>query len=716
MSSSNPLKTIQFFASCAKGYEDLLRNELIQLGIEQTETSFSGVPFKGELKDAYKACLWSRLASRILMPLLSFEAKNEDELYHHVQQIDWAEHLSVEGTLAVNAQLINCTMNNSQYAALKVKDAIVDQFMQREDTRPSVDRELPDIRINLFINKDQAIISVDLSGEPLHKRGYRKSHVAAPMKENLAAAVLVRAGWPNDTRTLVDPMCGSATFLIEAAMMALNIAPGLRRKYFGFINWAGHDAESWGELKREAQQLRDIGFNEIRVEIKGYDESLEAVQAANYNIQQAGLEKYISVDQQTITSCQSAGTKQTGLVMVNPPYGERLGEIRELSYLYTDLGDCWKHHFAGWNCALFTGNIELAKQVGLRSHKNNAFYNGPIKCKLFQYKINKNTPDISSEKLLAREAESRQMIANRLKKNFKHISKWAKRNNIQCYRVYDADLPEFSAAIDIYKDWVHVQEYQAPASIDIRKARQRFKHIIDVVPEILGIAKSHMVIKQRQKQKGQQQYERQANKGYDFIVAENNLKFNTNLHDYIDTGLFLDHRDLRLKVRQLAEGKDVLNLFAYTGSVSVYAAAGGAKSVTTIDMSNTYLEWAKQNFKLNEFTADNYHFIKSDCIKWLKEQNLTSKTYDLIFLDPPTFSNSKSMQSMFDIQKDHVYLIKQCMKLLNLGGLLIFSNNFRKFKLDTEALADYEIENITQSTMPEDFKRNQKIHHCWLIQ
>jgi len=709
-------EAIQFFASCPKGFEDLLRNELKELGIEQVKDSFSGVPFEGELKDAYKACLWSRLASRILMPLLSFDAENEDELYKNVQQIDWSEHLDVNGTLAVNSQLINSTINNSQYAALKVKDAIVDQFMARENERPSVDRDTPDIRINLFINKDQAILSLDLSGDPLHKRGYRKSHVAAPMKENLAAAVLTRAGWPNESKVLVDPMCGSGTLLIEAAFMALNIAPGLRRKYFGFINWKGHDAALWNELKREAQQSRDLNLNKISLDIKGYDESLESIRSANFNIEAAGLENFISVEQRDIASCQTPDSKETGLVVVNPPYGERLGDVRELGYLYSDLGDCWKQHFTGWACSLFTGNIELAKQVGLRSHKDNTLYNGPIKCKLFHYKINKQKPESTSPKAIEKDNESKAMIANRLKKNFKHLSKWARRNNIECYRVYDADLPEFSAAIDIYKDWVHVQEYQAPASIDIRKAKQRFKHIIDVIPEVLGVDKNHMVIKQRQQQKGQSQYEKQANKGYEFTIEENNLKFIINLDDYLDTGLFLDHRDIRERIRDMSADKDVLNLFAYTGSVSVYAAAGGAKSVTTIDMSNTYLEWARQNFKLNELSSDNYHFIKSDCMKWLKSQDSQSKTYDLIFVDPPTFSNSKSMDNIFDIQKDHAFLIKQCMKLLKPGGVLIFSNNFRKFRLDAKALEDYHIENITRQTMPEDFKRNQKIHNCWFIQ
>lgn len=704
-----------FFVSCTKGIEDLLFNELKSLGISQLESSFSGVNFKGDLKAAYKACLWSRLASRVLMPLSEFEAGSEDALYKNVQSINWDEHLDIDNTFAVNCHLSHSKINNSQYAALKVKDAIVDQFSEKYKQRPSVDKELPDIRINLFINKDHAILSLDLSGDPLNKRGYRKSNVPAPMKENLAAAVLLRSGWPNENKTLVDLMCGSGTLLIEAAFMAFNIAPGLRRKYWGFVNWKGHDASVWQQLKQDAQKERDINLNNISVFIKGFDQSIEAVRAANHNIQNAGLEKHVLVDQREVESCESPEFEKPGLVIVNAPYGERLGEKKELTYLYADLGDCWKRYFGGWNAALFTGNLDLAKHIGLRSHKSNTFFNGPIKCKLFQYDIRgvKQAYDDSVQK--AKDDESRSMFVNRLRKNYKHLKKWAARSHITCYRVYDADLPEFSAAIDIYNDWVHIQEYQAPASVDIRKARLRLKQIIDSVPEVIDVEKTKLVVKTRQKQKGQDQYEKQSNKKYEFIVEENNLKILVNLHDYLDTGLFLDHRNIREKIGGWSKGKDFLNLFAYTGSVSVYAAMGGAKSVTTVDMSNTYLDWAKQNFKINNLNNNNYSFIKTDCVKWLKEAKTSKNHYDLIFLDPPTFSNSKSMDNVFDVQKDHVDLIHAAMKLLREDGMLIFSNNFRKFKLDKQLQKEYAIEDITQQSIPEDFKRNQKIHHCWII-
>jgi len=705
-----------FFVSCPKGVDDLLLEEIKALGITNLKDSFSGVSFEGELKDAYKVCLWSRLASRVLMQLKEFEASSDEQLYEQVKTIDWSEHLKVDGTLAVSCHVVNSTITNSQYAALKVKDAIVDQFMDKYDERPSVDRDMPDVGINLFINKDNAILSLDLAGDALHRRGYRRSNVPAPMKENLAAAVLLRSGWPNENLTLVDLMCGSGTLLIEAAMMALDIAPGLRRKYFGFTNWPNYDVNSWSELKKDAQQKRDLNLNKTEIYIRGYDQSLEAVRAANMNIEAAGLQSQIIVDQREVENCRKPDTDKTGLVIVNAPYGERLGEVEELRYLYAELGDCWKHYFGNWSTALFTGNIELAKNIGLRSHRANAFYNGPIKCKLFHYTIRALENAQDPEKQREKDKESKAMLKNRLKKNYKHISRWANKNNIECYRVYDADLPEYAAAIDVYGEWVLVQEYKAPASIDIRKARQRIKQIIDVVPEVFNVEKSRLVIKTREQQKGTDQYEKQSEKKEEVIVHENNLKFIVNFHDYLDTGLFLDHRDTREKVREWAKDRDVLNLFAYTGAVSVYAAAGGANSVTTIDMSNTYLYWAERNFKINGLFEDKHKFIKADCVKWLKQYQGSNNSYDLIFLDPPTFSNSKSMDTVFDLQKDHVTLIKHAMSLLNDGGMLVFSNNFRKFKLYENELSDYQIEDVTRQTIPEDFKRNQKIHRCWLIE
>ena len=708
-------ESLQFFASCPKGIEDLLCAELVSLGINNPQTASAGVSFQGDLKAAYKVCLWSRLASRVLLLIKTFEAKTDQQLYQQVQGIKWSDYLDMSGTLAVNCHIHQSGITNSHYAALKVKDAIVDQFMDLFEQRPSVDRERPDIRINLYIHRDQASLSLDLSGEALHKRGYRQSSIKAPMKENLAAAVLMRSGWPNESRTLVDLMCGSGTLLIEAAMMALNIAPGILRESFGFERWKGHDPETWQQLLAEAREIKQSALENASLNIRGYDESPTAIKACRSNIPAAGLQDFIQVNVRRLEDCTQSEGLPAGLVIVNPPYGERLGEEKELAYLYAEIGDCWKRYFGEWQAALFTGNIKLARHIGLRSHKDNTLFNGAIKCKLFQYKLRPAKPEHVLEQEDQADIEAKQMFANRLKKNLKHLSRWAKRNNIECYRVYDADLPEFSVAIDIYADWVHVQEYEAPTTVDIRKARQRFTNILDVLPDILGINTNHIAVKTRSKQKGVKQYEKQSDQKHFHVVHENELAFYVNLEDYLDTGLFLDHRDTRKMIRDMSHNKNVLNLFAYTGSVSVCAAAGGAASVTTVDMSNTYLDWAKRNFNLNKLVSDDYHFIKADCIKWLLDQSKQQARYDLIFLDPPTFSNSKTMEQSFDVQKDHGFLVHGAMKLLNQDGVLIFSNNYRKFRLDAQLTDHFKIENISQKTLPEDYKRNPKIHHCWLI-
>ncbi|VAW57605.1 23S rRNA (guanine(2445)-N(2))-methyltransferase / 23S rRNA (guanine(2069)-N(7))-methyltransferase [hydrothermal vent metagenome] len=719
-----------FFVTCSKGLEDLLLKELNQLAIDTAEQAYSGVSFNGTLEQAYKVCLWSRLASRVFLKLKTFEAETDDALYHGLQTINWPQHIDMDGTLAVSCTLNQSTITNSHYASLKTKDAIVDQFNDLYETRPSVDREEPDVRINVHIDHDQADISIDLAGAPLHRRGYRISNVQAPLKENLAAAILVRSGWlsgkADQSQHLLDPMCGSGTFLIEAAMMSLNIAPGLRRSYYGFLNWKGHDAECWKNILSEAKKsVKSIA--DIHQTFTGYDSDKYSIATARQNVHSAGLQDLISLEQQDFSqSCEIIKEQpiQQGMVIVNPPYGERLGEKQELAHLYSEMGDAWRDHFPDWKIALFTANDELIKHIGLRAHRTNSFFNGAIKCKLLQYQIR---PALSEEQKQLKDekyTQQRSAILNRLKKNAKHIGRWARKNNIEAYRLYSADLPEYAAAIDVYGDWVHVQEYQAPSSIEINKAKQRFELLVDVIPEVLNSDKQKIIVKTRRQQKGLSQYERQANAHHEFKVEENGLQFHVNLNDYLDTGLFLDHRDTRQYVHNLikkqvsikdsALNNHFLNLFAYTSSFSVYAAAAGAHT-TSVDMSNTYIRWSERNFNSNNLSGDEHQFIKADCLKWLVVANRNNEKYQWIFIDPPTFSNSKSMEDLFDVQKDHVVLIESAMLLLEKGGQLIFSNNFKRFKLDKIITEKFEVENITSSTIPEDFKRTPKIHHCFII-
>ena len=318
-------------------------------------------------------------------------------------------------------------------------------------------------------------------------------------------------------------------------------------------------------------------------------------------------------------------------------------------------------------------------------------------------------------------SDGAQMFANRLQKNRKQLKKWLQREGVSCYRLYDADIPEYAVAIDLYLSvdnvelfWVHVQEYEAPKNIDEAKASSRLEDVIQVLKQDLPVSDDRLFIKVRKQQKGKSQYEKLDEKKIFHTVLENGHKFEVNFTNYLDTGLFLDHRITRSMLQQEAQGRRFLNLFAYTGSGTVYAAAGGAVTTTTVDMSNTYLDWAQRNMVLNGLNGPAHEYIQANCLEWLASESGRRK-YDLIFLDPPSFSSSKRMKGTFDVQRDQEDLLRKTLSLLAPGGILYFSNNFRRFKLDEEAFPAYEFVNISRKTLPKDFERNPKIHHCWRL-
>ena len=709
----------QFFATCPKGIESLLADELRGLGAEGVKETRAGVAFTGTLATAYRACLWSRLANRILLPLKSFPAASPEALYEGVQTIAWKEHLASEGTLAVDFTTSQSVITHSHYGALKVKDAIVDQLRDEFGARPSIDTAQPDVRVNVYLLRDEATVSLDLSGESLHRRGYRAQTVEAPLKENLAAAILMRANWPAIARengALVDLMCGSGTLLIEAAMIAADIAPGLAREYFGFLNWKQHDAALWSDLIEEAHNRREAGLLKLPP-IHGYDRDALAIRAARDNIKRAGLGNLMIAQQRELAAC-TPEQSPTGLVVINPPYGERLGPSSELPALYAELGAQLKTCFPGWRAAVFTGNPELGKSMGLRATKMHTLYNGAIECKLLHFDITPENVVVerAPKPFEIRPGSSAEMFANRLRKDLQHFGRWARRQEISCYRLYDADLHEYNLAIDVYesdKRYVHVQEYEAPDTISPDKARQRLQHALGVIPLVLEIPREQMFFKVRRRQKGGGQYEKMDETGEFHEVREGACRLLVNFTDYLDTGLFLDHRATRAMLGELAKGKRFLNLFGYTGTATVHAGFGGAISTTTVDMSYTYLDWAQRNFELNGMKGKNHELVQADVLVWLKQNH--ARRYGLIFLDPPTFSRSKRMEDTFDVQRDHVALISDAAALLEPEGILIFSSNLRRFKIDREALSPLTVEDITRRTIPQDFERNPKIHQCFRI-
>jgi len=726
----------QLFATTPKAMEDILADELKQLGAENVQPKMAGVSFQGDLEMAYRACLWSRTANRIFLPLKSFTVKSKEDLYDAVKKINWFEHFKPEETFAVSFSAKNSeVINNSHFGSLVVKDAIVDQMRAKFHQRPNIQLNRPTIKINVYLNNEEAQLSLDLSGESLHRRGYREENVTAPIKENLAAAMLLRSGWPEIAKqggSLIDPMCGSGTLLLEAGLIAADYAPGLLRDYFGFLGWKKHDQACWEKLLTEAEQRKATGLENMP-HIAGFDQSRRTAATAIQHVENAGFEHKIHVEKRDISDAKPATSWKPGLMICNPPYGERLGDDEEISQLYLQFGEVLKSRFIGWKAAMIISNPEMGFRLGIRSQKPITLFNGPLECKLLrlnieeksffvpkaksqQERIERVTKDSDSEENGGQTAE---MFANRLKKNLKKMSKWAKQKNISCYRLYDADLPEYSVAIDLYqteKLWVNVQEYEAPKSISAHKANERLAGILAEIPRVLNIDKSQVFLKIRRKQKNTDQYEKQDNKANFHIIEENNCKFLINFEDYLDTGIFLDHRPIRLTIQQQAKDKNVLNLFAYTATASVHAAIGGALSTTSINSSNTYLDWAQKNFDLNNLTGNHKH-IRADSSAWLEEERKkdTPLQYDLIFLDPPTFSNSKRMDDVFDIQRDHVGLINDALALLTGEGVLYFSTNFKRFKLDELAVINANIENISTSTIPEDFSRSPKIHYCWKI-
>jgi 23S rRNA (guanine2445-N2)-methyltransferase / 23S rRNA (guanine2069-N7)-methyltransferase len=715
---------LQFFASCPPGVADLTAAELRECGATQTREFKLGVQFEGSLEVAYRACLWSRTASRVLMPVGMFPAPTPEALYEGASAIDWSEHVAPTGTLAIEFGGSSSGITHTHFGALKTKDAIVDQFRARTGERPSINLEQPDIRIDVRLDRERATVSLDLSGESLHRRAYRARGVAAPLKENLAAAVLLRCGWPAIAREgeFVDPMCGSGTLAIEAALIALDIAPGSMRRHFGFIGWRGHDKALWQRLIEEAAAKREASASR-RITLRGYDNDPAAVRAAIENVERARLRGYVHIERRELAELTRESEAPTGLVVTNPPYGERIGDQEKLQALYETLGQRLREHFEGWKAAVLTGNPPLAKAIGINARRSHTLFNGKIECRLLRFDV---TPaDFrSAERPRPDEAEIRarpgaQMFENRLRKNLKSASDWARRESIDCFRIYDADMPEYAFAIDQYSDganrWAVVQEYAAPKTVQPQAARQRRNEALAVIPHVLELPAERIFVRERRQQKGLAQYEKVAHEREFEIVSERPWRFAVNFRDYLDTGLFLDHRLTRRYIGELARGRKFLNLFAYTGTATVYAAGSGATSSTTVDMSRTYLDWAKHNLALNDLAGPQHGFVQEDCIAWLAEQRDKARRWDVMFIDPPTHSRSKRMTSDFDVQRDHVELLTSAAHLLAPDGTIVFSNNYTRFRLDREALASFEIEDISRQTLPRDFERNPRIHCCYVL-
>lgn len=718
----------RFFASCSRGFEDLLLAELHAAGIRDTQGAPGGVRFDGGLADAYRACLGSRVASRVMVVLAEIPARNADELYANALDLPWERHVGAGATLAVDFIGVSAQLRNSLFGARRVKDAVVDRLRAVVGMRPDVDVRDPDIRIVARLAHDRLTLAIDLLGAR-HRRGWRGPTGAAPLRENLASALLLRAGWPDVAKrggALYDPMCGSGTLLIEGASIAAGVPVGVARG-LPQHGWSGHDHALYERM------LREVGVRGKTTEalppIAGADHDSLVIEHARSNAQAAGFGEAIAFDVRALAAQRRPVSMSglEGLLICNPPYGERIGSTSDLPRLYAELGRLVREEFAGWRAAILTTEGPLEEAPGLRWRRRYRVRNGALDCCLLVHEPQAarvaKRQDVHVERddgrfPAAATATERyvpgpgaEMFANRVRKNLRRLKSWLASSGYTCHRLYDADIPEYAVAVDRYEDWLHVAEYAPPSTVAAEVARARLADVCAVLPGLLGVPAQNLVVKTRSRQRGTQQYQRLAHENHFMTVREGPARLLVNLHDFLDTGLFLDHRPLRRMVAERAAGKRFLNLFCYTASVTVFAGLGGARSSTSVDLSGTYLDWARRNLELNGLDRGQHELVRADCLPWLERQ---AKKWDLVFLDPPSFSNSKRMHDTLDVQRDHVVLIRAALRVLADGGLLLFSNNRRGFRLDVDALSDLLVEDLASRSTDADFARG-KPHRLYAI-
>lgn len=701
MNHDNELSTGVFAIGTLLATDDLVANEIEELGLEVKGRQLGWVTAEGTLSDAYRALLTTRVGDRVIWILGRDEAVDPDQFRLLLRDIDWNQQLYPGASVRVDVTGKVNWLKDSRFAGQLVMDAIRDQAQITNRPRPEYDSHEPAVRIAVRFGRGQVDVGINLNRAPLNQRGYRTEGGEAPLRETLAQVMLARLK-VGETRpsTVIDPCCGSGTILIEACMRLNRIAPQRYRPSSQLSRWVGLESINWTELvanERQKELVSDTRFI-------GFDINPDAVDRARANIERAGLSDLISVEigeieQLTPDQVDGLADKPTW-ILANPPYGTRLGKNDDLAALYRLLGDRCKE-FTNANLGLITSEKEWVQALGLRSDKKWEIQAGGLRLNIAKFRLGLGNEDVREESA-AEPPEEVWPLLNRLTKNLKNRSKLLKNNEIDCFRIYDSELPDFNVAIDQFADYLHIQEYRAPKTVDPKRANHRRQLIRQWVPKHLGISIKHAVYKERFRQSGNSQYEKRAEPLW-VDVHENGMCFEVNLTTYTDVGLFLDHRPLRRLLLESCKGLHVLNLFCYTGALSVAAAKGLARSVTSIDMSKTYLTWAHRNFEKNQLNPKFYQFVRANILDWLETE--PSPQYDVILLDPPTFSNTKSTEQTLDIQRDHAALIDACARFLLPNGVIYFSNNFRGFTLDEAVRENYLVKDMTRSSIDTDFDR-----------
>jgi 23S rRNA (guanine2445-N2)-methyltransferase / 23S rRNA (guanine2069-N7)-methyltransferase len=728
------MSSFRFLVTCGAGIEALVAREIRTLGNSPSIVGLGRVAFEGDAAALVRANLWLRTADRVLLEIARFPAPDFDALFEGIKAIPWADWIPRDGSFPVNARSRQSALTSIPAVQRATKRAVADVLgtAYRAATLPETGAEFA---IDVSLDKDEATVTLDTTGASLHKRGYRTSVGKAPLKETLAAALVMLSAW-EPGRPLADPFCGSGTIPIEAALMGRGIAPGLRRP-FDAEAWPSFPEKLWREARAEAEAAIRPS---LEVRLLASDIDPEEIRLATIHARKAGTPADVEFLVRDFRDLR--GNREYGCLITNPPYGERLSDQRQAAVLYRSLPSILRH-FPTWSHYVLTASRQFEHDVGRAADRRRKLYNGRIECTYYQFfgpkpNASENNGAVSAEPeetqhadhddapervseparpsavfggLSAKSREQAEIFARLLANRAHHLRRWPTRMGITCYRVYDRDVPEVPLVVDRYEDYLHISEYERPHERAPGEHADWLDLMAQTAAQALEIAPKQVFLKSRVLQEGFRQLAKVAEKERTVIVREGGLRFLINLSDYIDTGLFLDHRVTRGMVREQAAGKRFLNLFGYTGSFSVYAASGGAASTTTVDLSQTYLDWAAHNLRLNEFTSPAHQFVQSDAAAFLVDHP-AGEFFDLAVVDPPTYSNSKRTEQDWDVQRDHADLLLQVSRLLSPGGVIYFSTNSRRFHLDEERLAGLSIREISRQTVPPDF-RNRRIHRCW---
>ena len=701
---------MKLVASCAFGLEALVARELQARGYETQTTGPGQIEFSGDWSDIARANLWLRTADRVSVVVADFHCDDFDTLFEATKQIDWRSLLSQDAKIHVTGSSVKSQLSSVPAVQRTVKKAIVASLLGSTSDRLAEDGPL--YRVHIGLRKDQARLTIDTTGPSLHKRGYREISTKAPLKETLAAALVQLSFW-NPERPLIDPFCGGGTILIEAALIGRNLAPGQNRS-FSCEAWSTCPSDVWEQARLEA---RAECIERLPQRLIGTDIHAGALSLARRNADVAGVADEIHFQVRPFAKLSSK--QEHGCIITNPPYGDRLDPV-ELQSLYESMPIVLRN-LPTWSYFILTAFPRFERLIGKSADRRRKLYNGRIECTYYQFHGPPPRPSAERDTdilpifggVTSKDNEQAEIFANRLKKRARHLRRWPTRRGITCYRIYERDIPEIPLVVDRYEDHLHIVEFERPHERDLARHADWLELMRITAANTLEVPLDNVVLKSRMRQAGLEQHEKLNDTGEEIVVREDGLEFLVNLTDYQDTGLFLDHRAARKMIRDLSEGQRVLNLFAYTGAFSVYAAAGQAREIVTVDWSHTYLDWARRNIERNNLLRPAYQFERDDTRQFLQGLD-PDRQFDIIVCDPPTFSNSKRTDDVWSVQEDHAELIR--MLLLNLApdGRIFFSSNYRRFKLDEDALRGAVAQEITKQTVPEDF-RNQRVHRSWWI-